>query len=112
MWGTDGSNMGNWAPSFLGVGQDVYGKTWLSISTTAQNNPISYSPLNYTVTIEGDTSGNCRVSSGKYCSGDNYENCNEQGCTVSTSLLERPYHVLTSIKVQLMSGEGTYVLSD
>lgn len=95
MWGTDGSNMGNWAPTFLGVGQDVYGKTWLSISSTAQNNPISYSPLNYTVTIQGDTSGNCRVSNGKYCSGDNFDNCNEQGCTV-----------------ELMSGEGTYVLSD
>lgn len=95
IWATDGSDMGNWAPSYLGVGQDVYGKTWLSISSTAQNNPSSYSPLNYTVTIQGDTSGNCRVSSGKYCSGDSYDDCNDQGCTV-----------------ELMSGQGTYVLSD
>lgn len=94
-WGTDGSDMGNWAPSYLGVGQDVYGKTWLSISSTAQNNPSSYSPLNYTVTIQGETSGNCRVSNGKYCSGNNYDDCNDQGCTV-----------------ELMSGQGTYVLSD
>ncbi|KAL9134613.1 MAG: hypothetical protein Q9175_004198 [Cornicularia normoerica] len=95
MWGTDGSDMGNWAPSFLGVGQDIYGKTWLSISSTAQNNPSSYSPLNYTVTIQGNTSGNCRVSNGKYCSGDNFDDCNDQGCTV-----------------ELMSGQGTYLLSD
>lgn len=95
MWGTDGSDMGNWAPSFLGVGQDVYGKTWLSISSTAQNNPSSYSPLNYTVTIQGDTSGNCRVSNGKYCSGDNYDDCNDHGCTVSTTLFSFVTSALT-----------------
>lgn len=83
IWGTDGSGMGNWAPSFLGVGQDVYGKTWLSISTTAQNNPKSYKPLNFTVKITGHTSGKCGLVDGKYCSGERYEHCNTQGCTVS-----------------------------
>ena len=97
IWGADGSDMGNWAPSFLGVGQDTYGKTWLSISTTAENNPSGYSPLNYTVTIQGDISGNCRLSNGKYCSGDNYDNCNDQGCTVSINLSsQRVKHRLTS----------------
>lgn len=86
MWGSDGSHMGNWAPSYLGVGQDPEGKTWLSISSTAQNNPSSYLPLNYTVTIQGDTSDNCRVSNGKYCSGANYDDCNDLGCTVSIIL--------------------------
>ena len=81
-WGTDGSDMGNWAPSYLGVGQDDSGKTWLSISSTAQNNPSSYKALNYTVEIIGNTSGKCRLSKGQYCSGANYEDCNEGGCTV------------------------------
>lgn len=82
-WSTDGSDVGNWAPSYLGVGQDGSGKTWLSIASTAQNNPSSYKALNYTVEITGDTSGKCRLSSGQYCSGTNYEDCNENGCTVS-----------------------------
>lgn len=75
--------MGNWAPSYLGVGQDTYGKTWLSISTTKQNDPSKYTSLNYTVEITGDTSGKCKLSNGKYCSGDSYDNCNNEGCTVS-----------------------------
>lgn len=82
-WGFDGSGMGNWAPSYLGVGQDVLGKTWLSIASTAQNNPSSYKALNYSVEITGNISGKCRLSSGQYCSGANYENCNANGCTVS-----------------------------
>ncbi|KAK3178813.1 hypothetical protein OEA41_000950 [Lepraria neglecta] len=95
IWGTDGSDMGNWAPSYFGVGQDVNGKTWLSIASTAQNDPSSYMPLNYTVKITGNTSGNCGLSNGQYCSGDNYNDCNTQGCTV-----------------ELLSGQATYVLED
>ena len=83
-WGKDGSHQGNWAPSYLGVGQDTNGKTWLSISSTAQNNPTDYKPLDYTVEIVGDgLSGKCKLSGGKYCSGDSYSDCNDQGCTVS-----------------------------
>ncbi len=84
-WNVDGSGEGNWAPSYLGVGQDVYGKTWVSIGSTAQNNPKTYTPLNYTVEITGDSlSGKCRLKNGKYCSGENYDNCNEKGCNVRT----------------------------
>ena len=82
-WNEDGSGAGNWAPSYLGVGQDVYGKTWVSIGSTAQNNPKTYTPLNYTVKVTGDNlSGKCRLKNGKYCSGQNYDNCNESGCSV------------------------------
>lgn len=82
-WGKDGTNRGNWAPSYLGVGQDLYGKTWLSISSTAQNNPTNYKPLDYVVEIVGDgLSGKCRLKDGQYCSGENYEDCNTKGCTV------------------------------
>ncbi|KAL8919964.1 MAG: hypothetical protein Q9208_006532 [Pyrenodesmia sp. 3 TL-2023] len=95
-WNTDGSGKGNWAPTYFGVGQDTYGKTWLSIASTKQNNPKSYSPLDYVAEIVGDgLSGNCRVKEGKYCSGANYDDCNDMGCTV-----------------QLMSGEATYVLTE
>ena len=83
-WGSDGTDMGNWAPSYLGVGQDIYGKTWLSISSTAQNDPTNYKALNYTVEIVGNTSGKCKLSKGRYCSGDYYDDCNDYGCTVSS----------------------------
>lgn len=83
MWSQDGSHMGNWAPSYFGVGRDVNGDTWLSISSTIQNNPTDYKCLDYTVELEGDLSDKCRLKDGKYCSGSNYETCNETGCTVS-----------------------------
>ena len=82
-WGTDGTDMGNWAPSYLGVGQDTLGKTWLSIASTVQNSPSNYRALNYTVEIFGSTSGKCRLKDGHYCSGTSYEDCNDSGCTVS-----------------------------
>ena len=83
-WATDGSGVGNWAPSYLGVGMDQYGKTWLSIASTIQNNPSSYTPLDYTVEITGDNlSDKCRLQNGQYCSGSDYSNCNDMGCTVS-----------------------------
>ncbi|KAL8951262.1 MAG: hypothetical protein Q9222_002764 [Ikaeria aurantiellina] len=83
-WNTDGSGKGNWAPTYFGVGQDLSGKTWLSISSTKQNNPKSYTPLDYVAEIVGDgLSGKCRLENGKYCSGDNYDDCNDEGCTVS-----------------------------
>ena len=94
-WGVDGTGMGNWAPSYLGVGQDMSGKTWLSISSTAQNNPSNYKPLDYTVEIKGDNlSGTCRLSQGQYCSGSNYDDCNDQGCTVSCAqeVILEPWH--------------------
>ncbi|MCJ1376270.1 hypothetical protein MMC20_007512 [Loxospora ochrophaea] len=94
-WDSDGSDMGNWAPSYLGVGTDQSGSTWLSIASTAQNNPSNYQPLDYTVEITGDNlSGKCKLSGGQYCSGVDYSDCNSSGCTV-----------------EVMSGNATYVLS-
>ena len=86
IWGADGTNMGNWAPAYLGVGQDIYGKTFLAIASTAQNNPTNYKPLNYTVEIVGHISGKCKLKDGKYCSGAGYNQCNDKGCTVSRFL--------------------------
>ncbi len=83
----DGSHQGNWAPTVLGVGRDVFGKTWLSISTTIDNKPKDYQCLDYDVEIvplEGSSlSGKCKLTRCKYCSGDHYEDCNDRGCTVS-----------------------------
>ncbi|KAL8867862.1 MAG: hypothetical protein Q9174_005383 [Haloplaca sp. 1 TL-2023] len=96
IWGVDGSGKGNWAPTYFGVGQDPYGKTWLSIASTKQNNPKSYSPLDYDAEIVGDgLSGKCKLVGGKYCSGDGYDDCNDVGCTV-----------------ELKSGEASYVLTE
>ncbi|KAI4203683.1 MAG: hypothetical protein LQ350_001684 [Teloschistes chrysophthalmus] len=95
-WNSDGSGKGNWAPTYFGVGQDPHGKTWLSISSTKQNNPKSYTPLDYVAEIVGDNlSGKCRLKDGKYCAGDNYDDCNDTGCTV-----------------ELMSGEASYMLTE
>ena len=86
-WGKDGTNRGNWAPTYVGVGADLYGKTWVSIASTEQNDPTNHQPLNYTITLTGEgLSGKCRLKNDKYCSGDNYETCSSgqyAGCTVS-----------------------------
>lgn len=90
-WNQDGSHEGNWAPSYLGVGKDIYGKTWLSIATTIGNDPKDYQPLDYAVEIvpEGDgrLSGKCRLQNGSYCFTDidGNETRNQDGCTVSNS---------------------------
>jgi hypothetical protein len=89
IWGTDGTDEGNWAPTFFGVGQDVYGKTYLSIATTIQNNPTNYKPLNYTVKIIGNISGNCGLVNGQYCTGGDFSECNTSGCTVSIILFSQ-----------------------
>ncbi len=114
-WNVDGSSKGNWAPSFLGVGQDVYGKTWVSIGSTAQNNPKTYTPLNYTVEITGDNlSGKCRLKNGNYCTGESYNVCNDVGCNVRNQALTWVLNVRSNslLQVEVMSGEATYVLSE
>lgn len=89
-WNKDGSNEGNWAPSFLGAGRDIYGKTWLSIATTIDNQPTNYHPLDYAVEIvpegDGKLSGKCCLKNGVYCFTDvsGVKTCNDRGCTVST----------------------------
>ncbi|KAL9045986.1 MAG: hypothetical protein Q9214_001069 [Letrouitia sp. 1 TL-2023] len=87
-WNVDGSSKGNWAPTYFGVGQDLSGKTWLSIASTKQNNPSKFVPLDYTAEITGEgLSGKCRVKEGNYCSGDQYGECNDSGCTVSMAFI-------------------------
>ena len=95
IWNSDGSDEGNFAPTYFGVGRDVSGKTWLSIASTIQNNPTGYKDLDYTVEIVGDgLAGTCKYSNGQYCGGgtctsiqDYYSSGKVPGCTVS---LTRP----------------------
>jgi hypothetical protein len=92
-WNSRDKNEGNWAPSVLGAGRDIYGKTFLGISTTTDNKipALNYQPLDYAVEIvpedDSELSGKCRLCNGKYCftDKDGFEKCNEIGCTVSTS---------------------------
>ncbi|KAK8209225.1 hypothetical protein IWZ01DRAFT_436586 [Phyllosticta capitalensis] len=83
VWSNGDQPVGNWAPLNLGVGYKD-GRAWLAIF---QNKPTTYARLNFTVELVGDNmSGKCKYSNGQYCSGDDYDNCNENdGCTVSVS---------------------------
>lgn len=78
LWGTDGSNLGNFAPVNLGVGKGADGNTYISMF---QNSPTNTDGcLDYSITITGDVSSKCSYSSCKF-----YNNGVESssGCTVS-----------------------------
>ena len=109
-WSTDGSYKGNWAPINFGVGQDVYGKTWLSITSTKQNNPVSWKDLDYNVEIKGELGGPCfyvyKNGKGYYCSKGSLSNYDLGSCQTQET------NLVPGCTAQLMSGEATYVLSD
>ncbi|KAK4170300.1 putative septation protein SUN4 precursor [Cladorrhinum sp. PSN259] len=63
---------GNWAPTNIGVGQSITGKTYISIFP---NRPTTTAVLNFDIEITGDVSDICTLKSGVY-SGNN-------GCTVA-----------------------------
>ncbi|KAF2757703.1 SUN-domain-containing protein [Pseudovirgaria hyperparasitica] len=93
-WNEPGSGVGNYAPANIGIGFKD-GKGWISIQ---QNAPTTYEKLDFTITIEGDDiNGNCRYDAGKqaYCSGADYEDCNDLGCTTT-----------------VLSGTATYIFSN
>ncbi|MCJ1321874.1 hypothetical protein MMC15_007219 [Xylographa vitiligo] len=119
-WSTNGTDVGNFAPSYVGVGTDENGETWLSITSTQQQNPANYQPLDFSIELQGDFGGSnachmtvkdgtayyCPVGSpGNFdpascktyikCTGSNANTCEEApGCTV-----------------KVMSGTATYVLA-
>lgn len=78
VWGSSGSNLGNWAPLNLGVGKDTLGQTYISLIPNTPTNPDGI--LDFNVAIKGDISGTCSYSGGKYYD-DSGENTD--GCTVS-----------------------------
>lgn len=78
VWGTPGSNLGNYAPVNIGVGKGVTGETFISIFPNHPSNMDGV--LDYDVAITGGVSGKCSYTGGKY-----YNNGVESptGCTVS-----------------------------
>lgn len=81
VWGDQGDDFGNFSPGNLGVGW-TNGRAWLSI--TANHPTQMKATLPYTIELVGGDS-KCRYKDGKYCSGDSYDNCSSEGCTVSSS---------------------------
>jgi hypothetical protein len=81
IWGTAGSNLGNWAPVNMGVGQDSTGMTYLSLFPNSPTNPDG--KLDYDVTITGDVSGSCAYKGGSYISNGA---TSSTGCTVSSNV--------------------------
>lgn len=80
VWGSSGTDLGNWAPVNLGVGMDTLGVTYISLIPNSPTNPDGV--LDFTITIKGDTSGTCYYSDGKYYDDDGE---NSSGCTVEVS---------------------------
>jgi hypothetical protein len=72
VWGSAGSNLGNWAPVNAGVGLSKEGTTFISLFPNIPTNPDG--KLDYTISITG-ASGECIYSDGSYTGSPN-------GCTV------------------------------
>lgn len=66
------TSSGNWSPSNIGAGTDVFGITYISLF---KNLPTSTAPLNYDVEITGDITAPCWIKNNQYYGGGN-------GCTV------------------------------
>ena len=76
-WGSAAEpDVGNWAPTNIGVGKSDSGITYLSIFP---NLPTSHAVLNYNIELEGDFDGECWLRNGRYAQSD-------KGCTVSLGL--------------------------
>jgi hypothetical protein len=81
VWGSSGTNLGNWAPVNLGVGKATTDITYLSLFQNSPTNDDGV--LDYTIEITGDSlSGTCKYISGTYYS-DGVES--STGCTVATT---------------------------
>jgi SUN family beta-glucosidase len=78
VWGSAGSNVGNWAPLNIGVGRAITGETFISMFQNAPTN--TYGKLNFNIEIDGGVSGRCTYNNGVF-----YNNgvVSSTGCTVS-----------------------------
>lgn len=90
-WGKKSDKTGNFTPMNFGVGFEPKTKlAFVSLfancpTVCANGSPLDGFKLDYTVEIQcDDCNGKCRYKDGMYCSGPNYENCNDAaGCTVA-----------------------------
>jgi hypothetical protein len=85
-WSTNGTDVGNFAPSYLGAGTDSSGNTWLAITSTQQQNPANYQNLDYTIELQGNFGGSnaCFVvvqgGTAYYCSSGSPSNFSPSDC--------------------------------
>lgn len=110
IWGSSGTDLGNWAPVNLGVGLAITGITYLSLF---QNSPTNTDgSLDYTITIKGDgsdnLSGECSYSKGTY-----YSNgvVSSTGCTVSCTFLKILTYCTDTMQVAFSTGNAYIELS-
>jgi hypothetical protein len=79
-WGSEGTNIGNWAPVNAGVGKSTEGTTYISLLPNTPTNPDG--KLDFCITITGDISGSCSYSEGTYYQ-DGVQS--STGCTVAVT---------------------------
>lgn len=79
VWGSAGTNLGNWAPVNMGVGTTSAG-TFISLFQNAPTNPDGV--LDFNIAITGGVSGKCEYKGGKF-----YNNgvVSPTGCTVGVT---------------------------
>ncbi|KAH6675660.1 hypothetical protein B0J14DRAFT_587020 [Halenospora varia] len=79
VWGSAGSNLGNWAPVNMGVGKTSAG-TFISLFQNAPTNTDGV--LDFNIAITGGVSGSCEYKNGKF-----YNNgvVSATGCTVGVT---------------------------
>ncbi|KAG9238382.1 hypothetical protein BJ875DRAFT_480490 [Amylocarpus encephaloides] len=80
-WGSENTNIGNWAPVNMGIGKSSTGATaFISLFQNAPTNPSG--KLDFNIAITGDVSAKCEYKSGVY-----YMDgvVSSTGCTVGVS---------------------------
>jgi hypothetical protein len=80
VWGSAGTDLGNWAPVNAGVGKDKYGITYVSLFQNSPTNPSGV--LDFNIRITGDIHDSCSYSNGVYYQGGVPKS---GGCTVATT---------------------------
>lgn len=108
-WSTNGTSVGNFAPSYLGAGTDAQGNSWLAITSTQQQNPKDYKNLDFTIELKGDFGGDAacfhvaKDGVGYYCKKGTPSNFSPgdcevfKKCDVSLSRFRKLYMLLTWI---------------
>lgn len=79
VWGSAGTNLGNWAPVNMGVGKSSSG-TFISLFQNAPTNTDGV--LDFNIAITGGVSGKCEYKNGKFYSNDVVS---ATGCTVGVT---------------------------
>ncbi|KAF2199566.1 SUN-domain-containing protein [Delitschia confertaspora ATCC 74209] len=82
-WNVPDSAKGNYAPMNLGVSYDSdVSRAFISLF---ENEPTTDVKLDFAVELllDGPSGMKCKYSNGRWCTGDNYEKCNDHNCDVS-----------------------------